>query len=381
MVRKKLTSFASGFALATVVTLGVTSTALATHQWSKYHWERDGAPVSLVVGDHHHTIGSAAYCSTLDDDDGDGCPNWSNLLKTGASGTAPDFPTTAYSSGGVIPEWNGTGTEVAPAELATVFSVAVAGGSENIGSYNDDYGNSGWLGIATIYVTRGKNKHIVEGESKVNDYYVPEPILYGKPYKGFNEEIEWLAVLCQEIGHDLGLGHTSGDTCMNTEDRPLRYATPNAHDYEQLIEMYTHDHGDGGDGGGGGGGGGGPGGCHPVFGCGTVVHVVWAESYETEEDMFDAADLVVGARVLSSGFSHSVGRGAAAVPITQVRLRVTDEFKGFAPRVILLEQTRGPGLELLDDPGYVTGDDYVLYLRETGPSIFRTVNPEGRIRQ
>lgn len=379
MVRKKLTSFASGFALATVVTLGAASTALATHQWSKYHWERDGGPLSLVVGDHHQstsgntgTIGTVNFCNSL----ADGCPNWSILLQTGASGSAP----TDYDSDGVIREWNGSGTETAPDELAGHFSIGFTGSSENIGSYNDDYGDSGWLGIASIYVTRGKNKHIVEGESKVNDYYVPEPFLGGEDYQGFNEEVEWLAVLCQEIGHDLGLGHTSGDTCMNTATRPLRNATPNTHDYDQLIEMYTHDHGDGGDGGGGGGGGG-PGGCHPVFGCATVAHVVWAESYETEEDMFDAADLVVGARVLSSGFSHSNGRGAAAVPITQVRLRVTDEFKGFAPRVILLEQTRGPGLELLDDPGYVTGDDYVLYLRETGPSIFRTVNPEGRIRQ
>jgi len=238
--------------------------------------------------------------------------------------------------------------------------------------------------MAIISVTRGKDKHIVKGVSKVNDYYVPEPVVGGEIYIDFNEEIEWLTVLCQELGHDFGLDHTDDvGTCMNTNTFPLLYATPNDHDYDQLIEMYTHDHGGGDDGGGddGGGGGGPPGGCHPVRGCGTVVHVVWAESYETEEDMFDAADLVVGARVLSSGFSHSVGRGAAAVPITQVRLRVTDEFKGFAPRVILLEQTRGPGLELLDDPGYVTGDDYVLYLRETGPNAFRVVNPEGRIRQ
>ncbi len=47
----------------------------------------------------------------------------------------------------------------------------------------------------------------------------------------------------------------------------------------------------------------------------------------------------------------------------------------------MLEQTRGLGLELVDDPGYVSGDDYVLYLREIETNTYRTVNPDGRILQ
>ena len=39
------------------------------------------------------------------------------------------------------------------------------------------------------------------------------------------------------------------------------------------------------------------------------------------------------------------------------------------------------GLELVDDPGYVSGDDYVLYLREINTNTYRTVNPDGRILQ
>ena len=78
---------------------------------------------------------------------------------------------------------------------------------------------------------------------------------------------------------------------------------------------------------------------------------------------------------------RNVGRGAAAVPISQVVLRVTENFKGGSRPVILLQQTRGPGLELEDGPGYVSGDDYLLYLRETEANTYRTVNPDGRIRQ
>ena len=70
----------------------------------------------------------------------------------------------------------------------------------------------------------------------------------------------------------------------------------------------------------------------------------------------------------------------SAVPVTRVVLRVEDTLGGFTRPVIVLEQTRGPGLELEDDPGYVTGDDYTLYLREIGNNTYRTVNPDGRIR-
>jgi len=96
--------------------------------------------------------------------------------------------------------------------------------------------------------------------------------------------------------------------------------------------------------------------------------------------MFDAADLVVAAKVLTSQFSHQVGRPDRAVPVTKVVLKVKELFKGYAKGVIRLEQTRGPELELADDPGYVTDDNYVLYLRETRPNTYRTVNPDGRIK-
>ena len=111
-----------------------------------------------------------------------------------------------------------------------------------------------------------------------------------------------------------------------------------------------------------------------------MTHVTWAEHYEDEEEMYNASDLVVRATVVSSQFNRTVGRGDRSIPITQVVLRVTDELKGNASRVVRLEQTRGPSLEVVDDPGYVSGDSYTLYLRAIGANAYRVVNPDGRIR-
>ena len=46
-----------------------------------------------------------------------------------------------------------------------------------------------------------------------------------------------------------------------------------------------------------------------------------------------------------------------------------------------MEQSRGPGFEIEDDPGYVRDDDYILYLRLIGTNTYRIVNPDGRVRQ
>ena len=229
----------------------------------------------------------------------------------------------------------------------------------------------------------------MEGKTRVNEYYITE-----EGYYDFNEQIEWLHVLCHEIGHTFGFAHnlegpdggTPDDTCMNSETRPPRYPLPNVHDFELASSesMYGHYHGDGGGGDDGGetakpcNRAGKPAGCVPS---GALRgHVVWAEHYETDEEMFDAADAVVDVTVRSSSFDRMVGRGQGAVPVTRVVLRVEDTLSGFTRSGIVLEQTRGPGLELHDDPGYVQGDSYTLYLREIGANTYRTVNPNGRIR-
>ncbi len=68
-------------------------------------------------------------------------------------------------------------------------------------------------------------------------------------------------MICQEVGHTIGLDHqdenfNTGDlnTCMDYTGNPSSGdTTPNQHDYDQLADIYAHDHAKKSGGGGGGG--------------------------------------------------------------------------------------------------------------------------------
>jgi hypothetical protein len=61
-------------------------------------------------------------------------------------------------------------------------------------------GNTGWLGVATIWLQSGTT-HIVQGTVKNNDYY------FGNSSYQYNNTAEMQHVICQEIGHTFGLDH------------------------------------------------------------------------------------------------------------------------------------------------------------------------------
>ena len=76
-----------------------------------------------------------------------------------------------------------------------------------------------------------------------NDYY------FGSSTYQYNNEAEKLHVICQEVGHTLGLDHqstdgTSLDTCMdyyhNTSATDTSSTHPNQHDYDELSIIYSH---------------------------------------------------------------------------------------------------------------------------------------------
>lgn len=101
------------------------------------------------------------------------------------------------------------------------------------------YGKNGWLGIASVWVSGG---HITQGTVKLNDTYF-NTATYNKP--------EWKnLVLCQELGHTVGLDHQDENfsnpvlgTCMDytsTTNSPGSNQYPNYHDFEQLKTIYSH---------------------------------------------------------------------------------------------------------------------------------------------
>jgi hypothetical protein len=99
--------------------------------------------------------------------------------------------------------------------------------------------------VAQIWVSR---RHIVQGTTKVNDTYFNTAKYNTKAWRNL--------VMCQEVGHTLGLDHqdeifnnTNLGTCMDyTNDPsglagtngPLSNEHPNQHDYAQLATIYTH---------------------------------------------------------------------------------------------------------------------------------------------
>lgn len=167
----------------------------ARHAWGKYHWARTSNPVSLRVIDSMTT-------------------DWDDNLSA------------------AIADW----------DQSTVLSLTQeAGGSDTttrqncapvsgkVRSCNYTYGATGWSGLAQIWITTGN--HIAQGTAKMNDTYMA-----GLP------EVSKQHVICQEIGHDWGLGHQSEsgadlDTCMDYADA-FDNPSPNQGDYDQLLCIY-----------------------------------------------------------------------------------------------------------------------------------------------
>lgn len=190
--------------------VAATGSASATHSWGGYHWARNTDTFTLKLGDN--TSGT-----------------WKGLLGDIAK------------PGTVSSDWS----------LSSVLDTSVVAGgtkakvcrptSGRVEVCSASYGNTGWLGVAQIWISGGV--HITQGTVKNNDYY------FGSSTYKYNNENEKLHVICQEVGHTLGLDHQSTNgaplgTCMdyyhNTSASDTLSTHPNAHDYDELAIIYGH---------------------------------------------------------------------------------------------------------------------------------------------
>jgi hypothetical protein len=179
------------------------SIAAANHSWGGYHWARTSNPFTVQVGDN---VSSA----------------WDSYLGTAsADWTRSSVLDTRVVTGGRNPR-----------------NCRPTSGRDEV--CNAKYGNTGWLGVAQIWISGGT--HIVQGTVKVNDTYF-NTATYNTP--------AWRAlVMCQEIGHTFGLDHQDENfdnlnlgTCMDytrDPDGPPSNEHPNQHDYDELVTIYTH---------------------------------------------------------------------------------------------------------------------------------------------
>ncbi len=175
----------------------------ATHSWNGYHWARKANPFTIKVGDN---VSSA----------------WDSYLRTAASDWSANTNGNPLNAT-VVAGNTGAHKQCKP----TVGRVEVCAAA---------YGNNGWLGLASIWLT--SNGHITKGVAKMNDTYYR--------LAKYNTPIWRGVVMCQEIGHTWGLDHQDESgadfhTCMDYADNPDADNThPNGHDYTELAIIYTH---------------------------------------------------------------------------------------------------------------------------------------------
>lgn len=190
-------------AAAIALTLVLPGFVSANHSWGGYHWARTANPFTIKLGDNVSGL-------------------WDAMLVTASN----DWTQSTVLDTTVV-----TGRTRPKACRATSGQVEVCSAS---------YGNSGWLGLAQIWIS---GKHITQGIVKNNDYY------FGNSTYTYNNTAEMQHVICQEIGHTFGLAHqsedgSSQDSCMdyyhNTSASDTTSTSPNAHDYQQLETIYTH---------------------------------------------------------------------------------------------------------------------------------------------
>lgn len=189
------------FLLLALLTLGP-GEVFATHSWGPYHWARTANPFNLKLGDN---VSSA----------------WDSYLATASS------------------DWSqSTVLDTTIVAGATRANCRATNGRVEV--CNKTYGNNGWLGIASIWVNSGS--HITQGTVKVNDTYFNTSTYNTTGWRSL--------VMCQEIGHTLGLDHQDANfdnppitphTCMDYfVPDPNEVVHPNQHDYDELGIIYSH---------------------------------------------------------------------------------------------------------------------------------------------
>ncbi len=186
-------------AAASLAVIFLPGNAQATHSWNGYHWARTANPFTLQLGDNVDA-------------------KWDSYLRT----TSADWTQSTVVNTPIT-----TGLAKPRNCRATAGRVEVC---------NATYGSTGWLGIASVWAS---GSHITQGTVKVNDTYF-NTAKYNTP--------AWRnVVMCQEVGHTLGLDHQDENfgnadlgTCMDYSNNAEPNQHPNAHDYAMLESIYAH---------------------------------------------------------------------------------------------------------------------------------------------
>ncbi len=183
--------------LASVIVLGLgPDLVAASHDLHGFHWPHGRNPTTVRLGNN---LSGA----------------WHGILATASADWSADrgYPDVVNTT--VVAGRSGSGQCRAMAGRVEVC--------------NADYGATGWVGLATVW-TQGK--HITQGVVQINDGYFQTGDLALPTGKQ--------SVMCQEVGHILGLNHIQSQTCMNNSAAGSAFVSPYPHDNEQLARSYGH---------------------------------------------------------------------------------------------------------------------------------------------
>jgi hypothetical protein len=197
--------------LTSLAVLASAAPALANHAWANWHWERAANPFTVRVRD-----------STTQTKNVLGGQLWPAALRQAAN----DWSASSVLNMAVLKR---TTLDLAVRQICPFQPTAV----RVCNVFSPDVT---WLGLATVApdVNSGDG-HILAATAQMNDTWFSTPL-----YNSTNAQ----HVMCQEVGHTIGLDHQSEsgadlNTCMD-------YATaldnphPNGHDYQQLQIIYSH---------------------------------------------------------------------------------------------------------------------------------------------
>ena len=174
----------------------------ADHAWNHYHWARTSNPFTLTV------------VNSLTSD-------WDGYAASSVSD---------WSASQVLDMLQTPNGSIADRDRRRCD-----GPAGQVRICNMTFGFNGWLGIAGISIDT--DGHIFTGYVKLNDTYFDTSF--------YNDPVWRQSVVCQELGHVVGLDHQDEDfynealgTCMDYQSPP--FPTPDNHDLAQLADIYDH---------------------------------------------------------------------------------------------------------------------------------------------
>ena len=261
-------------------------------------------------------------------------------------------------------------------DTKTILAVPRVNYHTDISVFDGYYGNTGWAGIASIESYSGCN--ILHGHARVNRSYS----YTSNGYRG---------IFCQEVGHLFGLDHSNDGGCMgggyfysintyytvvqhNINDIASKYSgTPLAAALPTEIASARV--------------------VPDAFG-GEIEEgqaraiAFWHERPHTLEEATKTSEAVVNARVIQvtpgpdltvpvDGLENGMDR----IPTQRVLFAVDQVIAGtLRGRVFELFKTGNDEFTVAEDPSYVSGERYVLFLTTKEHGTYRVIAPEGRIK-